>query len=160
MSAPQAAAEPSLALGMVGNCAISALVDARACIVWCCMPRFDGDPVFNALLQPGDEGSRFAIALEDFAASEQWYEPNTAVLRTRLTDLHGNCLEVTDFAPRFYARARFFRPNMLVRRVRPCAAHRASACCFASSTTGARRGPRSRAAATTCATWAAPSRCA
>ncbi|MHA7600548.1 glycoside hydrolase family 15 protein [Alicycliphilus sp. T452] len=119
MGAPQAAAEPSLALGMVGNCAISALVDARACIVWCCMPRFDGDPVFNALLQPGDEGSRFAIALEDFAASEQWYEPNTAVLRTRLTDLHGNCLEVTDFAPRFHARSRLFRPNMLVRRVRP-----------------------------------------
>lgn len=112
-------AEPSLALGMVGNCAISALVDSRARIVWCCMPRFDGDPVFNALLQPGSGGSSFAIELEDFAASEQWYEPNTAVLRTHLTDAHGNCLEVTDFAPRFHARSRFFRPGMLVRRVRP-----------------------------------------
>ena len=111
--------EPSLQLGMIGNCAISALVDARAGIVWCCMPRFDGDPVFNALLQPGEEGGRFAIELEDFAASEQWYEPNTAVLRTRLTDAQGNCLEVTDFAPRFFARSRFFRPGMLVRRVRP-----------------------------------------
>ncbi len=119
MNTPANRAEPSLALGMVGNCAISALVDARARIVWCCMPRFDGDPVFNALLQPGSEGSSFAIELEDFAASEQWYEPNTAVLRTRLTDVHGNCLEVTDFAPRFHARSRFFRPGMLVRRVRP-----------------------------------------
>ena len=112
-------AQHSLALGMIGNCTISALVDQRATVVWCCLPRFDGDPVFNALLHPGEEGSRFAIALEDFASSEQWYEPNTAVLRTRLTDTHGNCLEVTDFAPRFFARSRLFRPVMLVRRIRP-----------------------------------------
>src|SRR5579872_7021617 len=46
-------AEPSLAMGIIGNCAFSALIDARARIVWCCLPRFDGDPVFNALLQPG-----------------------------------------------------------------------------------------------------------
>ena len=110
---------PSLALGMIGNCTISALVDARAGIVWSCMPRFDGDPVFNALIQPGEQGSRFALELEDFAHSEQWYEPNTAVLRTRLTDTAGNCLEVTDFAPRFFSRSRAFRPVMLVRRVRP-----------------------------------------
>ncbi len=118
--------QPTLELGMIGNCAISALVDARARIVWSCMPRFDADPVFHALLQhPGPSSqsgaadSSFAIELEDFSSSEQWYEPNTAVLRTRLTDLHGNCLEVTDFAPRFYARSRYFRPVMLVRRVRP-----------------------------------------
>lgn len=110
---------PSLVLGMIGNCSISALVDARAAIVWCCMPRFDGDPVFNALLDAGESGSRFAFALEDFAGSEQWYEPNTAVLRTRLTDRAGNCVEVTDFAPRFFARSRYFRPVLLVRRLRP-----------------------------------------
>ena len=112
-------AAPSLSLGMVGNCAISALVDAQAHIVWCCLPRFDGDPVFNALLQPGQEGSRFAIEIENLASSQQWYEPNTAVLRTLLTDTEGNSIEITDFAPRFYARARFFRPMTLVRRVRP-----------------------------------------
>ncbi|GKS75150.1 DUF5911 domain-containing protein [Acidovorax sp. SUPP950] len=111
-------ADPSLTLGLIGNCAISALVDAQAHIVWCCLPRFDGDPVFNALLQPGDEGSRFAIEIEDLATTEQWYEPNTAVLRTRLTDRSGNSIEITDFAPRFYARSRYFRPMMLVRRVR------------------------------------------
>ena len=48
-----APAEPSLSLGVIGNCAFSALIDARGRIVWCCLPRFDGDPVFNALLQPG-----------------------------------------------------------------------------------------------------------
>ena len=116
---PPAAPLSSLALGMIGNCTISALVDERAAIVWCCMPRFDGDPVFNALIHPGEDAGRFAIELEDFATSEQWYEPNTAVLRTRLTDTAGNCLEVTDFCPRFHARARFFRPVTLVRRIRP-----------------------------------------
>ncbi|MDQ3271227.1 MAG: hypothetical protein M3Q12_03525, partial [Pseudomonadota bacterium] len=45
-----APAPPSLSLGVIGNCAFSALVDARARIVWCCLPRFDADPVFNALL--------------------------------------------------------------------------------------------------------------
>ncbi|WP_311223125.1 MULTISPECIES: glycoside hydrolase family 15 protein [unclassified Acidovorax] len=111
--------EGSLKLGMIGNCSISALVDAHGQIVWSCMPRFDGDPVFNALIQPGDQGSRFAIELENQVESRQWYEPNTAVLRTQLTDQAGNIVEITDFAPRFYARSRFFRPMLLVRRVRP-----------------------------------------
>ncbi|HXE21172.1 MAG TPA: glycoside hydrolase family 15 protein [Rhodoferax sp.] len=118
-----APAEPSLAMGVIGNCAISALIDARARIVWCCLPRFDGDPVFNALLQPaaaaGVSPGAFAIEIEDFAESRQSYDPNTAVLRTQLFDQSGHAIEITDFAPRFRSRARFFRPMMLVRRVRP-----------------------------------------
>ncbi len=46
------AAEGSLDLGIVGNGSISALIDRRGSIVWCCVPAFDGDPVFCALLQP------------------------------------------------------------------------------------------------------------
>lgn len=112
-------APPSLALGVIGNCGFSALVDARGRIVWCCLPRFDGDPVFNALLDPSDQGSAFAIEIENFSHSKQWYEPNTAVLRTQLFDHSGQGIEITDFAPRFYRRSRFFRPITLVRRVRP-----------------------------------------
>ena len=126
-----APAEPSLSLGVIGNCAFSALIDARGRIVWCCLPRFDGDPVFNALIQPGhnapgssgDEAaagsSSFGIEIEDFAESRQWYEPNTAVLRTQLIDKSGQAIEITDFAPRYYSRSRFFRPMTLVRRVKP-----------------------------------------
>lgn len=66
-------------------------------MVWCCLPRFDGDPVFNALLQPGDEGSHFAIELEDLASAHQWYGPNTAILRTQLFDKAGHGIEITDF---------------------------------------------------------------
>jgi GH15 family glucan-1,4-alpha-glucosidase len=111
-------APPSLQLGMVGNCAFSALIDRQARMVWCCLPRFDGDPVFNALLDPSENGSHWAFELEDFERSEQEYEPNTAVLRTRLYDRRGQGIEVTDFAPRFWSRGRMFRPLTLIRRVR------------------------------------------
>ncbi len=127
---------PSLAMGVIGNCAFSALIDKRGRIVWCCLPRFDGDPVFNALLQPGETGEAgetaeacakaaasqpgaFGIEIENFHEARQWYEPNTAVLRTQLFDTSGQGIEITDFAPRFFSRGRFFRPMMLVRRVRP-----------------------------------------
>lgn len=112
------APQGSLNLGMVGNCAYSALIDQQARISWCCLPRFDGDPVFNALLDPSDKASVWAFELEDFARSEQQYEPNTAVLRTRLYDSRGQGIEVTDFAPRFWSRGRMFRPLTLVRRVK------------------------------------------
>jgi GH15 family glucan-1,4-alpha-glucosidase len=112
-------APPSLSLGLIGNCAFSALVDARGRIVWCCLPRFDADPVFNALLDTSEQAGEFAIEIENFAHARQWYEPNTAVLRTQLFDGSGQGIEITDFAPRFYRRSRFFRPMTLVRRVRP-----------------------------------------
>ena len=83
------------------------------------MPRFDGDPIFNALLDTSDKGSEFAIEIEDFSHAQQWYEPNTAVLRTQLVDHRGQAVEITDFAPRFLERSRYFRPVMLVRRLRP-----------------------------------------
>ena len=112
------AAASTLSLGIIGNCAFSALVNPHARIVWCCLPRFDGDPVFNALVDEGEHASSFAIEIEDFSHSTQHYEPNTAVLRTQLVDRSGQSIEITDFAPRFYSHARFFRPTTLVRRVR------------------------------------------
>jgi GH15 family glucan-1,4-alpha-glucosidase len=109
---------PSLDLGMIGNCAYSALVDPRGRIVWCCLPRFDGDPVFNALLDPRHDASAWSFEIENFERSEQDYKPNTAILRTRLYDRQGQAIEITDFAPRFSSRDRMFRPLTMVRRVK------------------------------------------
>ena len=115
-ASPQAA---SLHLGVIGNCTIGALVDSRARIVWSCLPRFDGYPVFCSLLGGADgESGSWAIEIEDLAETRQRYEPNTAVLVTELWDRHGQGLQVVDFAPRFAARGRFFRPMQIVRRVR------------------------------------------
>jgi GH15 family glucan-1,4-alpha-glucosidase len=118
MNASVEPAQPSLNLGVIGNCAYSALVDERGRIVWCCLPRFDGDPVFNALLDPSEAGSVWTFEIEDFERSEQDYKPNTAILRTRLYDRQGQGVEITDFAPRFNSRDRLFRPLTLIRRVK------------------------------------------
>ncbi|MDA1184143.1 MAG: glycoside hydrolase family 15 protein [Acidobacteria bacterium] len=115
----RAAATPSLNLGVIGNCAVSALVDLYGTVVWSCMPRVDGDPVFHSLLGASEPGAgEFAIEIEDFARSEQHYADNTAVLRTTLWDTQGQAIEISDFAPRFLVRGRMYRPLMLVRRVR------------------------------------------
>ncbi|MGY4828713.1 glycoside hydrolase family 15 protein [Sphaerotilaceae bacterium SBD11-9] len=111
----------SLDLGVIGNCAISALVDKQGRIGWCCWPRFDGDPIFHSLLNStealADAGS-FSIELEHLSRSEQAYDAGTAILRTQLFDGNGNAVEITDFAPRFFHRDRVFRPAQIVRRVR------------------------------------------
>jgi len=110
----------SLNLAVVGNCNISALIDSRARVVWCCVPRFDGDPVFCSLLNNSDgEKGFWDVELFDFARSEQRYRRNSAVVITTLYDQHGGVVEITDFAPRFKQFGRIFRPMTMVRHVRP-----------------------------------------
>lgn len=113
--------QASLDGGLIGNSAVGALIDPHGNIVWACLPRLDGEPVFCSLLSPPgrDEGAgAFSIVLDDFSHAEQAYERHTAVLHTRLFDRHGGGIEVTDFAPRFQLHGRVFFPAMLVRRVR------------------------------------------
>lgn len=113
------AARQDLALGVIGNGSIAALIDGTGRIVWCCLPRFDSDASFCALLSPACDGGDWAIELEHQARAEQEYLPNTAVLVTRLYDRHDNAIEIVDFAPRHRSRGRFYHPVMLARRVRP-----------------------------------------
>jgi len=113
-----------LNLGVIGNCSFGALVDGVGRIVWACMPRFDSDPVFCALLDQGNEGAArgvYALALENQVRSEQEYLKNTAILITRLYDDNGAAIEITDFAPRFHQHGRSYRPTMIVRTVRSIA---------------------------------------
>jgi pentatricopeptide repeat protein len=113
----------SLDLGVTGNCIISALIDREARVVWSCLPRLDGDPVFHALVDEGAASGRgyWSIELAGFERSEQEYLGNTAVLVTRLFSSNGSAVEVIDFCPRFERGGRMFRPQMLVRRVRSIA---------------------------------------
>lgn len=111
-----------LDLALIGNCSIAALLDRHARLVWCCLPRFDGDPTFCALLNGGRaENGIFEVELLDLAHSEQSYRRNSAVLVTRLYDQAGGAIEITDFAPRFKRFGRLFRPMMIVRQLRPLA---------------------------------------
>lgn len=110
----------SLDLGLIGNGALGALVSREAEIVWMCVPKLDGDPVFCSLLrgeaEPKEDGT-FAVEVVDAVRSEQEYIPETPVLVTRFFDATGGAIEVTDFAPRFLRDGSLFVPMMVVRRI-------------------------------------------
>ncbi|MDQ8165847.1 MAG: glycoside hydrolase family 15 protein [Gemmatimonadota bacterium] len=111
----------SLELGLVGNGTVGFLVDAAGEVVWGCLPRFDGDPAFCALLAlrgPANRGTGFwSIELDGQQRVEQEYLRNTPVLLTRLFDGAGGAVEVCDFAPRVRQHGRMYCPAMLVRRI-------------------------------------------
>src|SRR3972149_6986568 len=68
-------------LGLIGNCQFSALVERTGAVVWCCLPRFDSDPVFSTLLDAGG-GADFAVGPAGGEAGTQRYLENTNVLVT------------------------------------------------------------------------------
>jgi GH15 family glucan-1,4-alpha-glucosidase len=112
--------EPSLQLWPIGNCQVSGLIDDRAGLVWGCVPRVDGDPVFCALLngERQDQGVwRFEIAGQ--VRATQQYVRNTPMLVTRLEAEDGSAVEISDFCPRSERSGRMFRPVTWCRVVRP-----------------------------------------
>ncbi len=106
----------TLEQGIVGNGTIAGLIDETARYSWLCLPRFDGEPVFNELL--GGKGG-FSVNLRGFTASTQTYVRNTAILETILEAKDGSAIRVTDFAPRFVDKGRIFRPASVVRSITP-----------------------------------------
>lgn len=103
-------------LGLIGNCQAAAHVDASGAIVWCCLPRFDAEPVFGSLLDP--DGGHFVIGPASGALGTQRYLDNTNVLETRFDEPDGS-FRVIDFFPRFELNGRSFRPTQLFRIVEP-----------------------------------------
>ncbi|HYV88236.1 MAG TPA: glycoside hydrolase family 15 protein, partial [Candidatus Polarisedimenticolia bacterium] len=111
---------PNLDLGVIGNGVVAALIDRRGRIVWQCLPRFDGDPVFCSLLNGENPEAGFAdVELENLADTQQAYLGNSAILVTTATDSKGASLRITDFCPRFKQFDRIYRPSMVVRRIEP-----------------------------------------
>jgi len=112
-----------LDLALVGNCSFGALIDKVGTVKWCCLPRFDGDPVFCSLLRRTNDIGFYEISLEGFSHSKQYYVRNTGVLKTELYNKNGDAIEITDFAPRFMMFGRAYRPIMLIRSVKPISGH-------------------------------------
>ena len=104
-------------LGVVGNCQFSALVHNGGEIVWCCLPRFDSEPVCSTLLD-SENGGRFFVGPVSGEIGKQRYIPNTNILETHFQTPTGS-FRVIDFAPRFFQFGRPFRPTQLVRIVEP-----------------------------------------
>ncbi len=118
MNGPQS----TLDLWPIGNCQVSGLIDHAAGLVWGCVPKVDGDPVFCSLLG-GDVQDKgvWRFELEGQVSASQAYIRNTPILVTRLEADDGSAVEITDFCPRFERSGRMYRPVAYARVVRPVA---------------------------------------
>jgi GH15 family glucan-1,4-alpha-glucosidase len=104
-------------IGLIGNGQFAAHVDVTGDVVWCCMPRFDSEPLLGSLLD-AEGGGRFQVAPASGVRGRQAYLPNTNVLTTEFEDGAG-AFRVIDFAPRYELYQRAFRPTQLFRIVEP-----------------------------------------
>jgi GH15 family glucan-1,4-alpha-glucosidase len=103
--------------GVIGNCQYAALIDRSGGVGFCCLPRFDSEPIFARLLDANDGGT-FSIGPADGSLGKQRYLDNTNVLETLFEGPDGS-FRVLDFAPRFMLYDRTFRPTKMVRIVEP-----------------------------------------
>ena len=108
-----------LDLAVIGNGRTAALLEPSARIVWWCLPRYDGDPVFCRLLAGKEEKGFTDVVLEGQVEARSSYVRNTAIVVTELTDNNGGAVRITDVAPRFYIYGRTFRPPQLIRIIEP-----------------------------------------
>ena len=110
-----------LDLAVIGNGRTAALLEPSSRIVWWCLPRYDGDPVFCRLLAGKEEKGFTDVVLDGLVETRSNYMRNTAIVVTELTDGNGACVRITDFAPRFREYGRTFRPPQLIRIIEPVA---------------------------------------
>ncbi len=82
---------------LIGDCHGAALVARDGGIDWCCLSRFDADPVFARLLDTGRGGHLSVQPLEAHTA-ERAYLGTTNILRTEFTTAGGR-VSMTDFMP-------------------------------------------------------------
>ena len=110
-----------LDLAVIGNGRTAALLDPSSRIVWWCLPRYDGDPVFSRLIAGKEEKGFTDVVLDGFVETRSQYARNTAIVVTELVDANGATVRITDFAPRFQEYGRIHRPPQLIRMIEPVA---------------------------------------
>jgi alpha,alpha-trehalase len=81
-------------LGLIGDGATAALVGLDGSIRWMCVPSFDSEPLFCALLDHA-RGGEYRVAPERLVEARQRYEPDTGVLVTELRSDTG-LVQLTD----------------------------------------------------------------
>ncbi len=105
--------------GLIGNCSYIAHIEKNTNISWLCLPRFDSDFLFGSLLDK-EKGGEFTILPQNggFTSSQSYLE-NTNILETLIETSSGEAYKVTDFAPRFFNFERYYKPNMVIRKIEP-----------------------------------------
>lgn len=82
---------------LVGDCHGAALVSRQGSVDWCCLGRFDAEPVFCRLLD-ADQGGYFSIAPQERYDVSRRYRDGTNILETVFTTASG-AVTITDFMP-------------------------------------------------------------
>ena len=83
---------------LIGDCRGAALVGKNGSIDWLCLPRFDSDACFAALLGTSDNGFWQIAPCAPVTSSRRSYRPGTMCLETELTCEEGT-ITITDFMP-------------------------------------------------------------
>jgi GH15 family glucan-1,4-alpha-glucosidase len=84
--------------GLIGNMLSCALVGRDGSIDWLCLPRFDSDACFAALLGTPEHGRWLIAPQGKTQRTERRYLPGTAILETVFETAEGTA-SVTDFMP-------------------------------------------------------------
>ncbi|WP_406858100.1 glycoside hydrolase family 15 protein [Alsobacter sp. KACC 23698] len=83
---------------MIGDCETAALVSRGGSIDWLCLPRFDSDACFAALLGSSRNGRWRLSCVDSKARCSRRYRDGTLILETRVETPHG-AATVIDFMP-------------------------------------------------------------
>jgi GH15 family glucan-1,4-alpha-glucosidase len=100
---------------LIGDTRTAALVSSAGAIDWLCVPRFDGGPIFGALVGGADAGSFRCGPAERATVRGRRYRPNTATIATTW-DVDGARLTLTDGMVANVA-GRLLPPTLLVRQL-------------------------------------------
>jgi GH15 family glucan-1,4-alpha-glucosidase len=92
---------------MIGNCETAALVARDGSMDWICLPRFDSDACFAALLGTPENG-RWLICPEAKAKTKRQYRKDTLILETEFVTAEGAVL-LTDFMPMSTSKPKIIR---------------------------------------------------
>jgi GH15 family glucan-1,4-alpha-glucosidase len=82
--------------GIIGNTYTAALVSREGSIDWLCLPRFDSESVFAALLGESKHGRWLIAPADPVGRSTRRYRGETGILETRFETAEG-CAKVVDF---------------------------------------------------------------
>ena len=84
--------------GIIGNSHTAALVGRDGSIDWLCLPRFDSEAVFAALLGEPENGRWLIAPAEPSGKSARAYRGDTGILETRFETDNGS-VTIIDFMP-------------------------------------------------------------
>src|SRR6516162_10239061 len=82
--------------GIIGNTYTAALVSREGSIDWLCLPRFDSESVFAALLGAPEHGRWLITPADRLVGLSRCYRGETGILETRF-ETPGGSAKIVDF---------------------------------------------------------------